>query len=93
MTDNTKICGKHFPEGERVCRTQLPTIFPWSKPVKRRREFIKYELPSKSKKINDNSSTTLLTNQVALCTDKTNDDLDINRENKDDKGHIIDPIF
>ena len=21
VTDNTKICGKHFPNGERVCRT------------------------------------------------------------------------
>ena len=48
ITDNTKICGKHFPNGERVCRTQLPTIFPWSKPVKRRRDIIKYDLPLRS---------------------------------------------
>ena len=99
VTVSNKICGKHFPEGERVCRTQLPTIFPWSKPVKRRREIIKYELTSRSKKIKDNSLTTLPNDQVVLRTDNTifselnlnvnelNGDLD-NKENKDEKEQI-----
>ena len=25
----TRICGAHFPKGERMSRNQLPTIFPW----------------------------------------------------------------
>ena len=84
---------------ERVCRTQLPTIFSWSKPVKQRREIIKYDLPSRSKAIKDNSLTALSKDQVVLCTDNTilselnlndsvinqqNSDLD-NKENKDEK--------
>ena len=64
--------------------------------MKRRREIIKYDLPSRSKKIKDNSSTTLPKDQVDLCTDNTilsevvlnvnqlNGDLD-NKENKDEK--------
>ena len=95
VTDNTKICGKHFPNGERVCRTQLPTIFPWSKPVKRRRDIIKYDLPLRSMTIEDNSSTALPKDQAVLCQDNTifselnlnvnqqNGDLD-NKENKDE---------
>ena len=27
---HTRICGDHFPDGERMCRTQLPSIFPWT---------------------------------------------------------------
>ena len=95
VTDNTKICGKHFPNGERVCRTQLPTIFPWSKPVKRRRDIIKYDLLLRSTTIEDNSSTALPKDQAVLCQDNTifselnlnvnqqNGDLD-NKENKDE---------
>ena len=64
---NTRICGKHFPGGERVCRTQLPSIFPWSKPVKRRREIIKYDVPAKSKILKNSCSTSL--DQTVLCTD------------------------
>ena len=27
---HTWICGDHFPDGERMCRTQLPLMFPWT---------------------------------------------------------------
>jgi hypothetical protein len=48
---NTRICGAHFPDGERMCRTQLPSIFPWkSVPVKCRRVIEKHDLPRKAKK-------------------------------------------
>jgi hypothetical protein len=89
VTGSTKICGKHFPKGERACRTQLPTIFPWSQPLKRRREIIKYDFPLGSKTIKDNSSTALPKDQVVLCTDDTifpelnlNDSV-INQKNSD----------
>ena len=86
VTDNTKICGKHFPNGERVCRTQLPTIFPWSKPVKRRRDIIKYDLPLRSMTIEDNSSTALPKDQAVLCQDNTifsELNLNVNQQNGD----------
>ena len=94
VTDNTKICGKHFPEGERLCRTQLPTIFPWSKPLKRRRDIIKYDLPLRPIIIEDSSSNALPKDQAVSCQHSTifselnlsvhqqNGDLD-NKENKD----------
>ena len=33
---HTRICGDHFPDGERMCRTQLPSIFPWTATPKKR---------------------------------------------------------
>ena len=74
---------------------QNATIFPWSKPVKRRCEITKYDLPLRSMTIEDNSSTALPKDQVVLRQDNTifselnlnvnqqNGDLD-NKENKDD---------
>ena len=96
VTDNTKICGKHFPNGERVSRTQLPTIFPWSKPVKRRRDIIKYDLPLRSMTIENNSSTALTKDQAVLCQDNTIlSELNLNvnqqngdRDNKENKDEI-----
>ena len=63
--------------------------------MKRRREIIKYDLQSRSKTIENNSSTALTKDQAALCPDNTisselnfsvnqqNGDLD-NKENKDE---------
>ena len=31
---NTRICGAHFPGGERMSRAQLPSIFPWTSTAK-----------------------------------------------------------
>lgn len=50
-SSSTRICGKHFPGGERVARNQLPSIFPWTKDIVTRREIRKNVLlPSTSKK-------------------------------------------
>ena len=49
-SSSTKICGKHFPQGERMSRTQLPSIFPWSKVKEKRRELVKHDVPSKRKR-------------------------------------------
>ena len=48
---HTRICGDHFPDGERMCRTQLPSIFPWTATPKKRRVIEKHEVPSTTKKI------------------------------------------
>ena len=48
-SQNTKICGGHFVGGERACRTELPSIFPWSKTVKKRREIGKHDPPDKTR--------------------------------------------
>ena len=39
---NTRICGAHFPGGERMSRTQLPSIFPWTSTPKERRAIKKH---------------------------------------------------
>lgn len=49
-SSSTKICGKHFPQGERMCRTQLPSIFPWSKAESKRRDLVKHAVPLKRKR-------------------------------------------
>lgn len=46
----TRICGAHFEGGERICRNQLPTIFPWSSYPSKRREIVKHDFPVKPKK-------------------------------------------
>ena len=50
---HTRICGDHFPDGERMCRTQLPAIFPWTAAPQKRRVIEKHEVPlaSTTKKI------------------------------------------
>ena len=35
---DTRICSCHWENGEKLSRTHLPTIFPWTKEVKKRRE-------------------------------------------------------
>ena len=47
---HTRICGAHFPHNERMCRTQLPSIFPWTSVPLKRRSIKKHELPVKAKK-------------------------------------------
>lgn len=47
---NTRICGAHFLDAERMCRTQLPTIFPWTPTPVKRRVIEKHDLPTKTKK-------------------------------------------
>ena len=37
-SSSTRICGAHFPQGERMSRTQLPSIFPWTSVPKERRK-------------------------------------------------------
>ena len=53
FSPNTRICGLHFPGGERMSRTQLPSIFPWTEPSKTRREIVKNELPKTRKRKKD----------------------------------------
>ena len=43
--------GDHFPDGERMCRTQLPSIFPWTATPEKRRVIEKHEVPSTTKQI------------------------------------------
>jgi hypothetical protein len=48
---NTRICGAHFPDGARMCRTQLHSIFPWPSVEAKKRWIIeKHNLPAKVKK-------------------------------------------
>lgn len=35
---STRICSVHFDGGEKLSRTHLPSIFPWTKPTAQRRE-------------------------------------------------------
>ena len=35
---NTRICSEHWEGGEKLSRTHLPSIFPWSVSAKKRRE-------------------------------------------------------
>ena len=48
---NTRICGANFPSGERMSRSQLPSMFPWTSTPKERRAIQKHELPVKEKVI------------------------------------------
>ena len=47
---HTRICGDHFPDEERMYRTQLPSIFPWTAIPEKRRVIEKHEVPSTTKK-------------------------------------------
>ncbi|XP_068757544.1 uncharacterized protein [Montipora capricornis] len=48
----TRICGAHFPKGERMSRNQLPTIFPWSslKSPKKRRLIFKHDIDTNKRR-------------------------------------------
>ena len=48
----TRICGAHFPKGERMSRNQLPTIFPWSslKSPKKRRIIFKHDIDTNKRR-------------------------------------------
>ena len=37
-SESTRICSAHFDGGEKLSRTHLPSIFPWTKPTVPRRE-------------------------------------------------------
>ena len=37
QSDNTRICSAHFEGGEKMSRSHLPSIFPWSKKRSQRR--------------------------------------------------------
>ena len=45
----TRVCGAHFPRGEKMCRTQLPSVFPWTPKPVQRRVIEKHDLPLKLK--------------------------------------------
>lgn len=78
---STRICGAHFPGGERMSRTQLPSIFPWTPavPVMKRRVIEKHDLPVKAKRrlvlvmnSNENSANgELETDEPPIDTDGT----------------------
>ena len=49
---NRRICGNHILGVERISRTQLPSIFQWTKTSSKiSLEIVKHELPSKRKKV------------------------------------------
>lgn len=67
---NTRICGNHFPGGERMSRTELPSIFPWSKaPSKIRREIVKHDLPAKRKNMSVDFEAVGNTSRVLTATE------------------------
>ena len=84
-----------FPTEKGYPERNYQLFFSWSKPVKRRRDIIKYDLPLRSMTIEDNSSTALPKDQAVLCQDNTilselnlnvsqqDGDLD-NKENEDE---------
>ena len=83
---NTRICGAHFPGGERMSRTQLPSIFPWTSTPKERRAIKKHELPVKEKVIDlqhmNNESETCLSTMDSTATIDT--DLDLGNDTSQD---------
>ena len=50
-SNQTRICSVHFEGGEKLSRNHLPTIFPWTRQSKPRREITKHELVPKKKKV------------------------------------------
>lgn len=44
-SSSTRICGAHFPQGERMSRTQLPSIFPWTSVPQERRKIERVQVP------------------------------------------------
>ncbi len=51
VSESTRICSAHFAEGEKNENSSVPSVFPWSKPVKRRRPpAVRHPLPLKKPK-------------------------------------------
>ena len=50
-SNQTRICSVHFEGGEKLSRNHLPTIFPWTRQSKPRREITKHELVPEKKKV------------------------------------------
>ena len=69
---NTRIWGDHFPGGERMSRTQLPSIFPWSTPSKQRGEIVKQPL---TRPLHNKRKTA-----KATCSSSSSDTLDTNND-------------
>ena len=44
-SSSTRICGAHFPQGEQMSRTQLPSIFPWTSVPQERRKIERVQVP------------------------------------------------
>ena len=44
-SSSTRICGAHFPQGERMSRTQLPSIYPWTLVPQERRKIERVQVP------------------------------------------------
>ena len=83
---NTRICGANFPSGERMSRTQLPSMFPWTSTPKERRAIKKHELPVKEKVIDirhiiNESEPSLLTMDSTATMDT---DLDLGNDTSQD---------
>ena len=99
---NTRICGEHFPGGERMSRTQLPSIFPWTSTPKERRPIKKHELPVKEKHISNESepclstmdSTATIDSDLDLGNDTSQDSLfkDAATQTEDDQHHLREEI-
>ncbi|XP_031551689.1 THAP domain-containing protein 11-like, partial [Actinia tenebrosa] len=66
---STKNCCKHFPGGERCSRTQLPSIFTWSKAIHKRREIVKNEVPKKSNTPGSSTSTVIESTVTSINMD------------------------
>ena len=83
---NTRIRGEHFPAGERMSRTQLPSIFPWTSTPKERRSIKKHGLPVKEKVIAlqhiSNKSEPCLSTMDSTATIDT--DLDLGNDTSQD---------
>ena len=75
----SRICGNHFPGGERMSRTQLPSIFPWSNaPSKIRREKFKHDLPAKRKNISVDFEAVANTSTVLSAEVRPSDPIIVN---------------
>ena len=49
-SSQTRICSEHFEGGQKLSRNHLPTIFPWTKERKSRREIFKHDFVPKKRK-------------------------------------------
>lgn len=50
-SSQTRICSEHFEGGQKLSRNHLPTIFPWTKERKSRREIFKHDFVPKKRKV------------------------------------------
>ena len=42
-SNQTRVCSEHFEGGQKLSRQHLPSLFPWTKRAKQRRQIIKHE--------------------------------------------------